>query len=184
MLRFLDRKTLGLHRGRSSPAKGRSPAAHGVALFGVAGLLHLGSIGGIELTPEIRCSCMTVEDLSVAVSAADAVFVGTAVRSAVTSGTPLSDDEDGAEIVLPTRIVGFQVWSAWKGTMDSQTEVRTGMTGADCGFPFEEGATYLVFARADGEVLTTSICSRTAVVSDALRDLVDLGSPAFTPGRE
>ena len=77
----------------------------------------------------------------------------------------------------------LSVWSGWKGMMDSEIEVRTGTSPVDCGFPFVVGATYLVFARAEGGTISTGICSRTAAVTEALRDLADLGSPAFTPER-
>jgi hypothetical protein len=72
--------------------------------------------------------------------------------------------------------VTFDVRTAWKGVRDSVVTVRTGFGGGDCGFPFEEGRQYRVYAfrGADATVyyeqgpwLSTSICSRTMTETSA-----------------
>src|SRR5687768_17159621 len=52
--------------------------------------------------------------------------------------------------------------------------VRTGLHGASCGLGFEEGMTYLVFARADGDTLAAGLCSRTARIQRAAQDVREL----------
>ncbi len=53
-----------------------------------------------------------------------------------------------------------------------QVEIRTGMGGGDCGYPFKLGEPYVVYAYRDKEgLLTASICSRTAPAERAEADL-------------
>ena len=55
----------------------------------------------------------------------------------------------------------FQVSRIWKGEVSETLTVRTFPPGGLCGYEFEAGKAYLVFAgRYDG-VLSTSICTRT-----------------------
>ncbi len=66
-------------------------------------------------------------------------------------GTDLDDDDEGSTV---------EVWTAF----------------GDCGFPFQLGETYLVYADDDEEsdVMTTGACTRTRRVSDAGDDLAYL----------
>jgi hypothetical protein len=51
-------------------------------------------------------------------------------------------------------------------------KVRTGLGGGDCGFRFEVGKRYLVYAFADDSGrLSTGICSGTAMLQDSLANL-------------
>ncbi|HEY7403202.1 MAG TPA: hypothetical protein VIB39_06750 [Candidatus Angelobacter sp.] len=52
--------------------------------------------------------------------------------------------------------------------MPADTRVETGLGGGDCGFPFEQGESYLVFAwkESDG-ALSTGICSGTAKLGNS-----------------
>lgn len=88
-----------------------------------------------------------------------------------------------AEQVVPQRRVEFEVLGTWKGQTEAVVRVRTGLTDADCGFPFETGAAYLVFALGEPGDLSVTLCSRTALIGDALHDLVELGPPANVAGR-
>jgi hypothetical protein len=67
-------------------------------------------------------------------------------------GEDLDDDDDGDQTV--------EVWTAF----------------GDCGFPFQAGETYLVYADSDEEsdVMTTGACTRTRRLSDAGEDLAYL----------
>lgn len=79
----------------------------------------------------------------------------------------------------PWRSVRFRVQRLWKGPDSTQVDVLTGMNDADCGFPFEVGEKYLVYAWTyayeDGEAFNTNICSRTNVLSRAAENLTALG---------
>jgi hypothetical protein len=54
----------------------------------------------------------------------------------------------------------------------SEVEVTTGLGDADCGYRFRVGGQYLVYAyRNDKKMLSTSICTRTRLLSEATADL-------------
>lgn len=92
--------------------------------------------------------------------------------SAVFSGEVL-------EVVTKSDFVNvakIRIKSKWKGVKDTEAYVSTGRGGGDCGFPFEVGRSYLIYATtaADG-TLTTNICDRTKLLSEALQEIKDLG---------
>lgn len=110
----------------------------------------------------------------------DAVFLGT-----VQTISSIEVTDDPAYPPYPRRIVRFAVTRAFKGVQGTSVEVTTGAGGGDCGFKFEKGGRYLVYARRtkDGSRLATSICSRTRPVATAAEDLRYLEDlPAFGAG--
>jgi hypothetical protein len=66
--------------------------------------------------------------------------------------------------------VTFRIESVWKKKMPKHVTVYTGYSDADCGFPFEVGEKYLVYAFGEKNLLV-SACSRTKVFSDAAREI-------------
>jgi hypothetical protein len=83
---------------------------------------------------------------------------------------------DSTKRVLSGYTVTFAVDRAWKGEVRHSLVLVTGAGSGDCGFPFEEGKVYLVFARHDDEgALATLACSRTAPVTEAIDDIRNLG---------
>ena len=64
--------------------------------------------------------------------------------SAVFSGTVVSIKENDKK--APYKTVLFEVAETWKGKQQGQIVVSTGFSEADCGFEFEEGREYLVYA--------------------------------------
>jgi hypothetical protein len=62
---------------------------------------------------------------------------------------------------------------------DARVALRTGAGGGDCGFAFEAGRVYLVYATGAPDDLRASICSRTRAAGDAGPDLAVLGPPAI-----
>ena len=75
--------------------------------------------------------------------------------------------------VLAARRVTLTVIEAFSGVQKGTLEVRTGSSGADCGFAFREGGEYIVYAQRTGSsgALSVSLCSRTREVSRAAGDL-------------
>lgn len=71
--------------------------------------------------------------------------------------------------------VKFRVEKSWKSVLTNEVIVITGRGGGDCGYRFEVGARYLVFAYGDGTKLETNICQRTKGLADAAEDLKLLG---------
>jgi hypothetical protein len=124
----------------------------------------------VALTPSTAaaCSCaaQTVEQ---AKHAASAIFEGRVTRI---------DDPQGA----PT--VHFRVVRSFKGPSHEAAEVHTASNSAACGYGFEQGQSYLVYANDEGGALSTSLCSRTQPIADASEDLgaLGLGVTPFDPG--
>ena len=83
--------------------------------------------------------------------------------------------------------VTLEVSAVWKGPIARETVVFTGSGGGDCGYFFEPGKEYLVYATmpnggspqiVPANSLTTGICSRTAPLDQAGADLAALGPGA------
>lgn len=74
-------------------------------------------------------------------------------------------------------IVTFAVDSAWKGVAEKTIKVGTASNDAMCGYSFEKGKSYLVYASVapGAKKLQTNICSRTRSLDDAKEDLAALG---------
>jgi MYXO-CTERM domain-containing protein len=74
--------------------------------------------------------------------------------------------------------VRFSVTRGWKGVSTEEVVVRTARDSAACGFAFEVGQDYVVYASAEDEAgsLSTGLCDRTARVVDANEDLEALGT--------
>ena len=84
------------------------------------------------------------------------------------------------EIIVKPQIyhveVKVKVESSWEESLPEEVTVFTGRGGGDCGFHFEVGESYLVFAYGSGNgSLWTNICQRTAGISGAKLDLKILG---------
>ena len=117
-------------------------------------------------SPSRACDCAPLPDAPEALAAAAAVFRGTVV------------DIGGA--IDPRIRVVFEVEAVWKGPQEELLEVSTSENEALCGFGFEMGREYLVFAFGDAPDLFTNICMRTALSSEGDADA--LGPPLWVPG--
>lgn len=116
------------------------------------------------------CSCMPNQGAMDELEHSEAVFTGTVT----------SMEERGSIFGGESKAVHFQVKEIWKGVSSSEQTVLTGWDSASCGFGFEAGKEYLVYADSsslygDAEELTTSLCSRTAETNHAAEDLAVLG---------
>jgi hypothetical protein len=74
--------------------------------------------------------------------------------------------------------VRFSVERVWKGVSDTEVTVRTHIDEGICGYPFEDGETYLVYAYGEPDELSTALYHRTRHWHAADEDLNALG-----PGR-
>lgn len=78
----------------------------------------------------------------------------------------------------------FEVTAVWKGDVFAKTSVIHGLIGASCGYVFDQGEEYIVYAyRVEGE-LHTHRCLRNNKLSDASEDLAAFGAgktPASNP---
>jgi Carboxypeptidase regulatory-like domain len=133
-------------------------------------ILFLISVGCLRPDSANACSCAGPGAPCAEAWRADAVFVGNVVSISSTAGRRVE-----LAVIEPFR--GFQL---------SQVIVETGAGGGDCGYPFEIGQSYLVYAHRTPEGhLTTSICSRTRPARAATEDLAYLRSLAdIVPGAQ
>lgn len=103
------------------------------------------------------CSCVvTPEPLKKQIensySGADAVFSGEVVEIRESPTEQYSF------------IVKFKVAKSWKGESGREITINTAKDSAICGYNFEIGKTYLVYAFGKNENLLTTNCSRTALL--------------------
>jgi hypothetical protein len=147
----------------------------GIPLLGIAVLLASPS-------PAEPCSCQP--PVSALQARAAAVFLGR-----VESVLGLRPGMYG---LFESRVFRFRVSRAWKGVSSEYVDVETAEVGTACGYPFEVGEEYLVYAYGEptpsasvpGQRPGTSACTRTAHFSEAEeRDLRELGVPVWTSGR-
>lgn len=116
----------------------------------------------------VACSCAPPPPPKAALEASAAVFSGKVV-----------DVEDIGDF---QRAVTIEVASTWKGVKGRKVTVQTAKHGATCGFGFEKGKSYLVYAyetkQGEAKVLSTNLCTRTRALGDAKDDLTELGEGA------
>lgn len=116
------------------------------------------------------CSCARPQSVEAQFSRSEAVF----------AGRVLEVKEQRYLNGSMTKAALFEVSHIWKGGPESQIIIHTGSGGGDCGFNFEEGKEYLVYAHpstmyGDKELLITIICDRTNVLDQTQEDLAVLG---------
>jgi len=58
--------------------------------------------------------------------------------------------------------VKFKLDKSWKNEFKDTVSITTGRGGGDCGYEFEVGKKYLVYADGDKNKLRTNICTRTS----------------------
>lgn len=85
------------------------------------------------------------------------------------------------------KLVTLSVDEAWKGMAQDKGAILvvTGIDEGGCGYGFEEGKSYLVYAhaRGDNEPLGVSLCSRTTSIDQAESDLAILGA-GYVPAQK
>lgn len=109
----------------------------------------------------LACSCARPQPVDEAVENALRVFHGEVVS--IEKLNPLSER------------VTFRVSEHFKGEPVETLQVDTPIHGPSCGYPFQEGSDYVVYAHGEGDWLATNSCSRTTLAVpgsdlDVLRD--------------
>ncbi|MFC2106346.1 hypothetical protein ACFLS0_06320 [Candidatus Bipolaricaulota bacterium] len=142
--------------------------------FARCGLLVVGMMAlavGFSLAAA-ACSCAAPGTPEDALEAADAVFSGRVIGLRLEPQTP----EDPTISFMPEDLLAtFIVSLVWKGTLEQETVVRTTFTCCVCGYAFQIGETYLVYAYGDESGIRTSVCTRTKPIALAKDDLDVLG---------
>ena len=116
------------------------------------------------------CSCAPPPDIDQALESADAVFAGRVIAMEL-----VPDADPAIGVSMEHLRVTIAVHSAWKGEIAEQATVYTAFTCCVCGFRFEIGEEYLVYAYGQDGVHRTSICDRTKRLEAAGEDLEQLG---------
>jgi hypothetical protein len=89
------------------------------------------------------------------------IFEGTVIKFVSIENNP-----NGFE----NRKAKFRVESPYKGIGKKEIEIYTGDGGSDCGFPFQVGKRYLVYAYGENSYLSTNYCGRTRAIENAKED--------------
>jgi hypothetical protein len=124
---------------------------------------------GMQANAASNCGCDSTATWQDAYDKANIVFVGTCMD------------------VIPNAIKGglnilFQIDSSWKRTIEPVTTVHTNSSN-QCGYPFERGERYIVFANKRHQTTMTSECEPNQLFDDnGILTLRRLG-PGFAPGR-
>jgi MYXO-CTERM domain-containing protein len=143
------------------------PTSYRLALAGIAL-----SSAALWASPAAACKCKfpTVEEGK---EGAVAVFEGRV--------TKIEDEAPVEGGPPPGKRITFALVRTWK-TLEDQEQVtlRTNESSASCGYDFESGKSYLVYAGGEPGALSASACSRTRPMSDASEDLGVLGA-GITP---
>jgi hypothetical protein len=129
------------------------------------------------------CSCLGGEAPCQALGTAAAVFVGTVMEMKEQPRLTIEEARkraDAGELQWAQRRYKFSVERWFSGGSGPEAEVATGFGGGDCGYEFERGVAYIVYANGGegGKPLTTSICSRTKRLQAADEDLEFLRNAA------
>jgi hypothetical protein len=110
--------------------------------------------------------------LSVADPPAPIIAPGTGPTGARRMGYRLADNSTPP--VRPLRTILIRIGEVLSGVEPGQQEIEilTGLGGGDCGYPFQTGSEYVVYAykNSDGR-LETGICSRTRPLAEAGDDV-------------
>jgi hypothetical protein len=113
----------------------------------------------------LACSCLEPPPPRQALEQSTSVFTGR-----VTEIRPVQGRGG-----LAVHRVTLEVTSSWKGVRRRKAVVVTADNSAACGYPFEKGAEYLVYAKKfPGHGLSTNLCTRTARLDEAKDDLREL----------
>jgi hypothetical protein len=122
--------------------------------------------------PARACSCAQPPDVPTAFEGATAVFLGTV--------TSVGVDTSGA---MASYGAVFSVTESWKGPAGSEIRVVTAQSSAACGFDFQVGVAYVIYAYVwpgDEDVtLRTHLCTRTHAAFDGDPDIPLLGTPSL-----
>lgn len=139
-------------------------------------LVLLLSLAIVSSERAFGCSCDALPPMEVEFARSNAVFVGRVVQMAV---EPRSEGNYRYEV----RVCRFQISEVFKGIEDQKKEfiIVTRMSGSACGFPFELGERYLVYASVYRGEMETSICRRTRALVRPKETVVLVAPPPPDP---
>lgn len=125
----------------------------------------------------VACSCLGNPAPCQSFWEADAVFSGQVIS--------INIEAEGNRYGRQRRVVRLLVKESFRGVSVPEVDVITGLGEGDCGFGFEIGQDYLIYAyeRKTDHKLETGICTRTSMLAKAQQDLTYIkGLPGTRPG--
>lgn len=126
-------------------------------------VIGLGALGAFGSEKAYACSCAMFEGYADALETSSHVLDATVVAVKEKNQQELD--------------VTLSVAAVWKGEAEHEMQVVTASNSASCGYHFEAGKRYAVFANAyDGE-LHVSLCSATSELFDDSPIFEELGQP-------
>jgi len=136
----------------------------------VAGVLV---VALLVLAADARCAwaCSCASPSATPIEARDggaAVFAGRV--------TDVNTPDPNSYTLFRSMAVTFAVSHVWKGNVGSSIVIGTSRDGASCGYTFDIGQEYLIYAFEYEGQLVTGICERTRLLADAQTDLAVLGA--------
>src|SRR5882672_73494 len=147
--------------------------------------LALVALLAAPFTPGQACSCMEPGPPCQAAWAVTAVFTGIVIdirepAPPAPPAPPAAQGQASARRMIgdptlpwPKRVVRMRLGEVLTGVSPGQKEIEivTGMGGGDCGYRFQFGVGYVVYAYKNSEGrLETGICSRTRALTEAAAD--------------
>lgn len=121
-----------------------------------------------DLSQAFACSCIMPRPPGEELANATAVFSGTVTAQDERQGLSMRSAD-------PVKVT-FVVAEVWKGDIPAEVSITTARESASCGYNFEDGAEYLVYANGTDADRKVSLCSRTTLLANADEDLEALGA--------
>ncbi len=159
------------------------------------GVILLGSLLGVMLVARSvqACSCAgatgaktmreVAEWYSDGPNASKIIFEGSVERQEAAVGRVGAPREATSKSTSDQhRVVSLRVLRSYRGQLAGTVNVLTGIGEGDCGFDFETGSQYLVYAdKLEDGTLVTSICTGTSLLAHAESALRALRGEPPTP---
>ena len=133
-------------------------------------------LSGLIISEQKRayaCSCVAPGSYEEGLESNDWVFDGVVINKKTKSS--LFGTKSTADLVEWT----FQVNGSWKGEVTELMTVYSAESGVSCGYEFEVGKRYAVFARELEGIIKVSLCSKTSIIADNSDIFTELGSYTF-----
>lgn len=126
-------------------------------------ILFVFNVGDVQ-----ACSCAESPPVETELNRSSAVFSGSVIKITDSSSVPFFSSADPLDVLVA-------VDKVWKGPIGERVVVQTARDSASCGFNFELGNEYIIYAQGDKGVLATGLCDRTNLLAMASEDLSKLG---------
>ncbi len=103
------------------------------------------------------CECSETEDPLTALEEYDAVFQGKVIQI--------------RGLFSWDRLIKLEVLKSWKGNLGTSVDVVSHQEETKCGFNFEIGKKYIIYANYESNRLRVTKCSRTKLLVDAKEEV-------------